>query len=258
MSLGTGTHRAAGSQRVRELQWRLTALGYRPGPIDGVFGVRTRAAVAWFQVKHGFPVDGRASFAVVRHLRDRTTPDERPSEASGRPVREQVVVPAPNPITVETGGTSVLAIVALLLAAFATGFAVMTWRQRRPTTRAIGYLRADAGQRRLDAHASTIEARCADHGIALAGMITDDAADERAGRDRPGLAYAFQQIRAGAADCVVVGRVEHLTRSPDELVALLDTMPETPLVVLNADVARTGSGRWTRRAHSLDAGVRDG
>ena len=88
-SLGTGTHRAAGSQRVREVQWRLKALGYRPGPIDGIFGVRTRAAVAWFQVKHGFRVDGRASFAVVRHLRDRTTAGsgdagrgERPADAA--------------------------------------------------------------------------------------------------------------------------------------------------------------------------------
>ena len=81
-SLGTGTHRAAGSQRVRELQWRLRALGYRPGPIDGIFGPRTRAAVGWFQVKHGFHVDGRASFAVVRHLRDRTTPAVAPRAAA--------------------------------------------------------------------------------------------------------------------------------------------------------------------------------
>jgi hypothetical protein len=257
-SLGTGTHHPAGSQRVRELQWRLKALGYRPGPIDGIFGVRTRAAVAWFQLKHGFPVNGRAGFAVVRHLRDRTTPDQRTSEGSGRPVQEQVVAPAPIVTTVEAGGTPLLAVLALVLAAFATGFALVAWRQRRPATRAIGYLRTDAGQRRLDGHASTIEARCADHGIALAGMITDDATDERASRDRPGLAYAFQQVKEGAADCLVVGRVEHLTRSPDELVALLDRMPETPLVVLNSDPVPAASGRWNRRARTVDAGARDG
>jgi hypothetical protein len=159
---------------------------------------------------------------------------------------------------VDAGGTPVLSLAALLLAAFATGFAFMSWRQGRPATRAIGYLRADTAPRRLDAQASTIEARCAAHGIALAGMITDDPADERAGRDRPGLAYAFQQVEQGAADCLVVGRVEHLTRSPDELVALLDRMPETPLVVLNADLAPPGTGRWTRRARTLDAGVGDG
>jgi hypothetical protein len=257
-SLGTGTHRAAGSQRVRELQWRLRALGYRPGPIDGIFGARTRAAVAWFQVKHGLAVDGRASFAVVRHLRDRTTPDQRTPEASGRPVREQVVAPAPIVASVEAGRTPLWAVLGLLLLAFANGFAVVAWRRRRPATRAIGYLRADAGHRRLDTHASTLEARCADHGIALAGMITEDASDERAGHDRPGLAHAFQQLKEGAADCLVVGRVEHLTRFPDELVALLDAMPETPLVVLNADPAPVGSGRWARRARTFDAGARDG
>lgn len=254
-SLGTGTHRAAGSQRVRELQWRLKALGYRPGPIDGIFGVRTRAAVAWFQMKHGFPVNGRASFAVVRHLRHRTTPGERTPEASsGRPVRDQRPAPAPIVASAEAGGTPLWAVLGLLLLAFASGFAVVAWRQRRPATRAIGYVRTDGAHRRLDAHASTIEARCADRGIALAGMITDDAADERTGRDRPGLAHAFQQVQAGAVDCLVVGRVEHLTGSPDELVALLDSMPETPIVVLNAGHVPAASGRWARRPRTLDTG----
>jgi hypothetical protein len=56
----------------------------------------------------------------------------------------------------------------------------------------------------------------------------------------------------------VVERVEHLTPSPDELVALLDTMPETPLVVLNSDPLPAASGRWTRRAGTVDVGARDG
>jgi hypothetical protein len=265
-SLGTGTHRAAGSQRVRELQWRLKALGYRPGPIDGIFGVRTRAAVAWFQVKHGFPVNGRATFAVVRHLRNRTTPDQRAPEAlarpvrdqRARPVRDQRAAPAPVVASVEAGGTPLWAVLGMLLLAFASGFAVVAWRQRRPATRAIGYARTDDGHRRLDAHASTMEARCADRGIALAGMITDDAADERTGRDRPGLAHAFQQVQEGAVDCLVVGRVEHLTGSPDELVALLESMPETPIVVLNAEPVPARSGRWARRTRTLDSGARDG
>ena len=104
------------------------------------------------------------------------------------------------------------------------------------------------GRSRLDAHASTIEARCADHGIELAGLVTDDAADDRVGRERPGLAFAFEQLELGAADCLVVGRVGHLTGSPAELSVLLDTMPETPLVVLNADPAPRDAGRWARHA----------
>jgi peptidoglycan hydrolase-like protein with peptidoglycan-binding domain len=72
VSFGTGFRRPGGSLRVREVQQRLRRLGYRPGPVDGLFGRQTRAAVAWFQVKHGLPVDGRATLATVRHLRART------------------------------------------------------------------------------------------------------------------------------------------------------------------------------------------
>jgi hypothetical protein len=255
-ALGTGTHRAAGSQRVRELQWRLKALGYRPGPIDGIFGPRTRAAVGWFQLKHGLPVDGRATFAVVRHLRDRTTPDRR---ATARDPEQrlggQPTSAAPVVVTAETaGGTPLWAALGIALLAFLAGFAAVAWRQlpRAPRApRGIGYVRVPSGDRRIDAHASAIETRCADHGIALAGLVTDDTADDR----RPGLAYAFEQLEAGAADCLVVGRVGQLTRSPDELIALLDTMAGTPLVVLNADPAPPGRGRWIRRDA---AGVRDG
>ena len=52
---GTGYDRRRGSERVRELQTRLRRRGYRPGRADGRFGPRTRAAVLWFQVKHGLP-----------------------------------------------------------------------------------------------------------------------------------------------------------------------------------------------------------
>lgn len=255
-ALGTGTHRATGSQRVRELQWRLKALGYRPGPIDGIFGVRTRAAVAWFELKHGLRVDGRADFAVVRHLRDRTTPGtDAPEAPPARPAGEEQLAPAA-PVTLVTteDGTPLWAVIGLVLLAFAVGFAAVAVRQRgrqaaqlRPT-RGIGYVRIADGRSRLDVHASAIEAGCADQGIELAGLVTDDSADDRAARDRPGLAFAFEQLEQGAADCLVVGRVSHLTRSPAELSVLLDTMPEAPLVVLNADPPPRDRGRWTRTA----------
>jgi peptidoglycan hydrolase-like protein with peptidoglycan-binding domain len=69
--LGAGFRHPGGSDRVREVQRRLARLGYRVGPADGLFGRRTRASVAWFQVKHGLPVNGRATLATVRHLRAR-------------------------------------------------------------------------------------------------------------------------------------------------------------------------------------------
>ena len=43
---------------VTTLQTRLKALGLDPGPIDGVAGSKTEAAVARFQDKRGLMVDG--------------------------------------------------------------------------------------------------------------------------------------------------------------------------------------------------------
>ena len=43
---------------VRDLQEALKALGYDPGPIDGVFGENTDSAVREFQQAREIPVDG--------------------------------------------------------------------------------------------------------------------------------------------------------------------------------------------------------
>ena len=43
---------------VRDLQEALKALGYNPGPVDGVFGATTEAAVKSFQQAKGITADG--------------------------------------------------------------------------------------------------------------------------------------------------------------------------------------------------------
>ena len=43
---------------VRDLQEALKAIGYNPGPIDGVFGATTEAAVKAFQQAKGISADG--------------------------------------------------------------------------------------------------------------------------------------------------------------------------------------------------------
>src|SRR5436305_6353350 len=43
---------------VRDLQEALKALGYNPGPIDGVFGATTESAVKAFQQARGITADG--------------------------------------------------------------------------------------------------------------------------------------------------------------------------------------------------------
>lgn len=275
VDMGTGSHRPSGSERVREVQRRLRNLGYRPGPTDGIFGRRTRAAVAWFQVKHGLPLDGRATLAVVRHLRARTSAGGGTGGTGGTSGAGAVEPSAPRgesrsalvdraPAAAAGNGMPAGLIAALAALAFAIGFATVALMHRRrrdkavpaalPASRprALGYVRVPTQPREpvsLERHAAGIEARCSDHGMALAGVVSDDVADDRTGRQRPGLAFALGQLETGEADCLVVGRLGHLTRSPAELETLLDAMErrETPLVVLNADPwTATRTGRWAR------------
>ncbi|MEO3387895.1 M15 family metallopeptidase [Mesorhizobium sp. CAU 1741] len=51
------------------LQSRLTAHGYSPGPIDGVIGPGTIAAIRAFEKANGLPVDGTADERLVKALR---------------------------------------------------------------------------------------------------------------------------------------------------------------------------------------------
>lgn len=55
---GAGYGRAGGSRQVRQVQRRLRALGHHPGPVDGLYGPRTRAAVERFQRSAGQPAGG--------------------------------------------------------------------------------------------------------------------------------------------------------------------------------------------------------
>ena len=57
LSLIPGT--VAADEEVRRAQVRLEELGYPPGPIDGLWGPKTRAALARFQKASGLPVTER-------------------------------------------------------------------------------------------------------------------------------------------------------------------------------------------------------
>lgn len=50
---------------MRQLQEALLKRGYDPGPVDGVYGAKTRKAIESFQNAAGLPVDGRASRSVL-------------------------------------------------------------------------------------------------------------------------------------------------------------------------------------------------
>lgn len=43
---------------VRLAQKNLTLRFYDPGPVDGIFGAKTRSATKWYQTDHGLTADG--------------------------------------------------------------------------------------------------------------------------------------------------------------------------------------------------------
>lgn len=72
---------------VQALQQRLNKAGFNPGPVDGVFGPRTQAAVEAFQQAKGLVVDGLVGTQTWREL-DKfedavTTPTRRNTDGDG-------------------------------------------------------------------------------------------------------------------------------------------------------------------------------
>jgi peptidoglycan hydrolase-like protein with peptidoglycan-binding domain/DNA invertase Pin-like site-specific DNA recombinase len=90
---GVGYEEPAGSPRVRTLQGRLQRLGLKPGPVDGVFGPRTQAAVKRLQHAGDVSADGIVGASTKRLLvegssaldkepvRSRSAPESSPDRA---------------------------------------------------------------------------------------------------------------------------------------------------------------------------------
>ncbi len=55
-------------QLVAGTQSDLKRMGYDPGPIDGILGPRTRAAIRAYQKDHGLAVDERPTQALALHI----------------------------------------------------------------------------------------------------------------------------------------------------------------------------------------------
>lgn len=72
---GPGTSTQLDSrEQVRMIQAKLAALGYDPGPQDGLMGTRTQTAIQKYQRKMGLPVDGSPSASLLQSLSGNQAP----------------------------------------------------------------------------------------------------------------------------------------------------------------------------------------
>ena len=60
---------AARRALLRDLQAALSQLGFYDGPVDGLDGPRTHAAVSTYQKAHGLDDTGEASYRLLQHVR---------------------------------------------------------------------------------------------------------------------------------------------------------------------------------------------
>lgn len=74
---------AHGDWRLGQAQARLKAAGFDPGPIDGVLGPRTQAALRRYQASQGLPETGALDDATQRVLLPPERPPERGEAAPG-------------------------------------------------------------------------------------------------------------------------------------------------------------------------------
>lgn len=86
---GVGLERGDRGPAVAALQRRLARAGQDPGPLDGIFGPRTLAALRAYQREHRLAVTGRADLATATALLNEPAPvrpagPARPTGANGR------------------------------------------------------------------------------------------------------------------------------------------------------------------------------
>ena len=84
LARGSGYGQPQGEPRVRPLQRRLRALGHRPGPVDGLYGPLTEAAVERFQRDSGLSVDGIVG-PQTRRVLNAEAPPLAPGAGFGQP-----------------------------------------------------------------------------------------------------------------------------------------------------------------------------
>lgn len=88
-----GPDPAADRALVSAMQEVLEALGYAPGPVDGLFGQRTSRAIAAFQADAGLPADGRPDEALLERMTEALARETAPAADAGEPEAEPLAEP---------------------------------------------------------------------------------------------------------------------------------------------------------------------
>ena len=238
----------ARSLGVRGLQLRLRRAGARPGPVDGLFGPRTKAAVTRLKRTR------RAQAQQADRRADRRDARQAAQRASSGAAALPIVEDHETDGGIEPPLVLALAALTLLIGA---AFGVLAGRRRRaagrtpvspvspvrPTTppslttavapergtvtvanprepvRAIGYVSVPVTDDRaaLDEQASKIEELCRTRGWQLLHVVRDVENGHPKGLERPGLQYALDRLAGGHASCLVVSELERLSRSASDL-----------------------------------------
>lgn len=78
-------NRRMSREQMEILQQYLAALGYDPGPADGIPGTRTRIAIRAFQAAAGLPADGYPSVSLLEYLQNTVLQQAQPIPGSTLP-----------------------------------------------------------------------------------------------------------------------------------------------------------------------------
>ncbi len=266
VELGAGSTRAGGSDRVRELQRRLRRLGYRPGPVDGIFGPRTQAATLWFQRKHGLAETGRVSRATLAVLQARSGHKPLSSlrrtatERRDKGASEAQTVTAPRgdaPLATDASGGNDLVLLAILSGlALLAGLLAGTFaprllparsqiapavglptpqRHRQPSnTEVFGYVSLNAS-RHTDQAISVLVEICARRGWSMTRVIHDSQSSGGRLADRPGLSYALDAVNAGLAAGIVVPSLDDVAERFSDLAIVIDRLSAADGFLVAAD-----------------------
>jgi DNA invertase Pin-like site-specific DNA recombinase len=287
VAFGTGYSTPSGSLRVREVQRRLKRAGARPGPVDGLFGPLTRAAVKRFQRRrHVAPtgVVGRRTLALLRNRTGggnerngaRRSDDELRTGARGSGLPDVTRQSAPTPAATESSSLITATVLALILGLLLLAAAVIhEVRGARRDSRGsqvvaasdepppdadadaapvVGYVTVSRDEAQAGAPQAASEAigsLCERRGWPLVKVVHDvDPQSDRI-TDHPGLFHVLEQIAGGEAEGIVVPRLRDLTGAVSDLGGLLKWLDDSDAFLVALDLrldTREPSGRLAARA----------